>query len=728
MKQAKLAIIVAAFSLAVTGCQGTGTAPASGGSAGTIAAETTAAETTAEAASAETKEDAAAVETTTAAEKVKETAAETAAETSPAAQETPAESSEAAETEKAENEDGTYEIYQDMDGIIFGFLSGVGAWETTLEVAPDGSFSGQFYDANMGEDGEGYKNGTIYECAFTGRFSAPEKVDETSYSAKVEELNYEKERNGSDRYIEDDTLHILTNPYGLGLGDDILIYTPDKKVSELSEGFMSWMLWKIPDDAKELGAISIYNTSGDYVFYPDTYAMSAAEPAPVEESAETSAYRDIKQAYYNQAMPSYVRTPYVPSLPQAPPEPYQSVTLENLQGRWVNRYQDGGEDVVEVLSVNGDMGRIETWIGGKKRGVWNGEGYVTITDRSERNVCPAFRIDQEDGSNLCTIYIRWVNSNAFYDGLFQNEWKREGNSDPDQYLYDTVTLENLQGVWYTESQDSGGLDQVVLTVDEDRAVLFETIDGEISRFWNGGGKSSIEFANIQAGISVPELIVNMEHGPSVGGSAGIYISSVNEYAFYDCGFNRWYVKVGPDFLEEQESMEDWGNEEWLEGGGVSFQRTYHYVVKPTGGIQEEGKATEWSIEITGDEGLNEMLNFSVDPDSIHVPYANEVVSEDDVNFDGIPDVMLYRGTLGAHGVSFYDCYLSDGSSLKKCVGFDEIPDPTTDPGTKQIYGHIRDGAAAFYSLSYRVDGDQVVQTEEVRYVYDEAKNDYVPES
>ena len=91
-------------------------------------------------------------------------------------------SSEAGETEAA----GTGEtaesqkIYADMDGIIFGFYSGVGAWETMLEVAPDGSFKGQFNDANMGEDGEGYKNGTIYECAFTGKFSAAEKVDDTS--------------------------------------------------------------------------------------------------------------------------------------------------------------------------------------------------------------------------------------------------------------------------------------------------------------------------------------------------------------------------------------------------------------------------------------------------------------------------------------------------------------------------------------------------------------------
>ena len=246
---------------------------------------------------------------------IPETAGAPGAESSAA--DTEGESSEAsAEAESgAEKEDekaaGVQEIYADMDGIVFGFYSGVGAWETMLEVAPDGSFKGQFYDANMGETGEGYDNGTIYECTFTGKFSEAEKVDDTSYSAKVEELNYEKEKDGSDQYIEDKTLHIMTEPYGLGLGDEIIIYTPDKKISELSEGFMSWMMWKIPDDAETLGGIGIYNVTGDYVFYPDTYAMGTGEDEnsgetadiPGKASGESTAYTNLKNAYYNQAMP-----------------------------------------------------------------------------------------------------------------------------------------------------------------------------------------------------------------------------------------------------------------------------------------------------------------------------------------------------------------------------------------------------------------------------------------
>lgn len=648
------------------------------------------------------------------------------------------EGSSGAEAESgAEEEDekaaGSQQIYADMDGIVFGFYSGVGAWETMLEVAPDGSFKGQFFDANMGETGEGYDNGTIYECTFTGKFSEAEKADDTSYTAKVEELNFEKEKNGSSQYIEEKTLHIMTDPYGLSLGDDIIIYTPDKKVSELSEGFMSWMTWKIPDDAETLGGIGIYNVTGDYVFYPDSYASGTAEDEnsgenadiPGKASGESTAYTNLKYAYYNQAMPEYYRTPYVPGPEEAPRKPYQSVTMQNLQGRWVNRYREAGSDYVEVLSVNGDRGQIETFRDGVKEGVWNGEGTISIEDRSDRNVCPAFRITDDEGMGVCTIYIRWVNDNAFFDGGFLYEWKREGTAEPDQYLYDTVTMENLQGVWYTEDTESDGLHQVILTVDEDRAVLFETINGEVSRFWNGGGHADIRMENFNSGTVYPELIIQMEHGPGMGGSAGIYISSVGQDRFYDCGYGRWYVKVAPDFLLEDELTPPDGAELKADGS-AEINGMYHYVVTPGETRTEAGAPLDWTIEVTGGAGLNETLNASVDEFSAYFPAADGIVWEMDANFDGLPDVLVFRGALGAQGAEYYDCWLSDGTKLTRCEGFENIPNPDVDVVSKMIYAHIRDGAAAYYELLYRIEGNKAVMTEETRFVYDEEKEDYVP--
>ena len=46
--------------------------------------------------------------------------------------------------------------YADLKGLEFSFSSGVGAWETMLGIMPDGTFSGTFHDADMGDNGAGY--------------------------------------------------------------------------------------------------------------------------------------------------------------------------------------------------------------------------------------------------------------------------------------------------------------------------------------------------------------------------------------------------------------------------------------------------------------------------------------------------------------------------------------------------------------------------------------------
>ena len=73
----------------------------------------------------------------------------------------------------------------------FVFASGVGAWDTQVTIAPDGSFSGIYHDADMGGTGEGYPNGTEYICEFTGQFSQPTKVDDYTWSVQLESLSYD---------------------------------------------------------------------------------------------------------------------------------------------------------------------------------------------------------------------------------------------------------------------------------------------------------------------------------------------------------------------------------------------------------------------------------------------------------------------------------------------------------------------------------------------------------
>ena len=271
----------------------------------------------------------------------------------------------------------------------------------------------------------------------------------------------------------------------------------------------------------------------------------------------TQVYEAFENAYAYQAMPDSEYLPWIPEAEEAPTKPYDSVTAANLQGRWVHRHVEQGVSFEEILSVNGDTARIEQYEDGERSTVWNGEGAFYIEDRSYRGVCPALSILEESDEGYlqhCLICIRWVQENTFFDGLALNEWVREEPEDPwDQYLYDTVTLDNLQGVWYSEYLDGAGWYQDVLTVDGDRATLFETVNGQPSAVWNGEGPASVVMVEHDVNRSFPELIVRLESGPGAEATAGIAITRVDEWGFYDALFDRWFVRIWPE--------EEWPDED-----------------------------------------------------------------------------------------------------------------------------------------------------------------------
>lgn len=116
----------------------------------------------------------------------------------------------------------------------FLFASGAGAWSTVLSIGPDGSFTGEYHDADMG--------GTppvLYHCAFSGTLSQPERVDEYTYSTTLLTLEQEGEE-GTEYMGEDGVLYITATPYGMEGAEELLIYRPGMPVSELPEDFCGW--------------------------------------------------------------------------------------------------------------------------------------------------------------------------------------------------------------------------------------------------------------------------------------------------------------------------------------------------------------------------------------------------------------------------------------------------------------------------------------------------------
>lgn len=142
-------------------------------------------------------------------------------------------------TEAAESEADEDFSFADLTNLQFRFASGAGGWSTLLSIRADGSFSGEYYDGEMGSTGDDYPNGTMYRCDFKGQFTQPVRLNEYTYSMQIAELNYVKEA-GTEEII-DGVRYCYSDVYGLDGARDILIYLPGAPLAELPEEFRSWV-------------------------------------------------------------------------------------------------------------------------------------------------------------------------------------------------------------------------------------------------------------------------------------------------------------------------------------------------------------------------------------------------------------------------------------------------------------------------------------------------------
>ncbi len=175
---------------------------------------------------------------------------------------------ESAETAPAGNADYS-DVFRNMSERSLYFSSGVGGWNTDLDIGEDGIFTGHYSDSDMGDTGDGYPNGTCYDCEFMGRFVITEKIDDYSYKMTMEEIAPENP-NGME-WIDDGVRYIASEPYGLSGGKEFLLYLPGLPMSKLTDDGLGWYTRPrgIRDDElpDTLPCYGIYNTATGDAFY-----------------------------------------------------------------------------------------------------------------------------------------------------------------------------------------------------------------------------------------------------------------------------------------------------------------------------------------------------------------------------------------------------------------------------------------------------------------------------
>ena len=165
-------------------------------------------------------------------------------------------------------EKNTGEEYSFFDTMpeTFSYLIGVGNWATDFTIeSKEGAFSGEYYDLNMGEDGDEYPGGTMYRSRFKGEFTKPEKLDEYTYTMRINKIETEEPENLE--YIENEMKIVTTPPYGLMYAEEIYIYLPGTFIYDMPEYVRDWIyVDELNDDYLSENQWVIYSPEDEAVF------------------------------------------------------------------------------------------------------------------------------------------------------------------------------------------------------------------------------------------------------------------------------------------------------------------------------------------------------------------------------------------------------------------------------------------------------------------------------
>lgn len=118
------------------------------------------------------------------------------------------------------------------------YASGAGAWGSLLTLQPDGSFTGDYHDSEMGDTAQEYPNGTCYVSIFEGRFTDIQQISDYSWSMTLADLTTENDP--GQIWIEDGIRYIASEAHGVANGEEFILYVPGTPADEIPAECRNW--------------------------------------------------------------------------------------------------------------------------------------------------------------------------------------------------------------------------------------------------------------------------------------------------------------------------------------------------------------------------------------------------------------------------------------------------------------------------------------------------------
>lgn len=142
--------------------------------------------------------------------------------------------------------------------------------------------------------------------------------------------------------------------------------------------------------------------------------------------------------------------------------------------------------------------------------------------------------------------------------------------------------------------------------------------------------------------------------------------------------------------------------------------------------EETEEVVRWEVEVYDGETLLQTFSYDHDENVFCIPDLYKVIWEEDVNFDGVKDILVWQGHYGTHGDLGYRCYLANNETglYEWCPAFQEIPNPKVDSEKKLIHGSYR-GGGVYTDTFYRYNGETFVLERKEMYVWDDANEEFL---
>ena len=259
----------------------------------------------------------------------------------------------------------------------YRFSSGAGGWETEVTIHPDGSFTGLYYDFDMGDyDEEKYPNGTVYRCRFSGTFSELIKKDDFTYTCILETITQENESGMEEMDSKEGQRVIYADPYGFDDAKEFEFYLPGKSVTDCDPDFLMWLSLQYGEPYPDTLPYKAFNNMSNMYGFRENVDESKQVTATYPKSLSPLIF-EIAGSYTNKKLGITMNISTIFSGDEA----YQ----EGIEDAWAKISWDIPEDYPIYTLVNNDAYVISSDNGFDAK-AWIDSYKIIVTDATEGKI------------------------------------------------------------------------------------------------------------------------------------------------------------------------------------------------------------------------------------------------------------------------------------------------------------------------------------------------------